>query len=495
MLPHKTPLTFFLLLLPVSTICNKGFHDDAYCNLDVDTVTPSNYDAPKDLELELVQVVTRHGARSPANRLPVGEEAVAWNCTLPSYSVVVPEGTKTVLSYLDNEYLLDPTDTLLGGSMWRGTCGIGQLTDLGASQNLLLGKKLRAVYHDKMRLIPGHYDPLKVFLRSTEVARARQSAESIGLGLFPRGPAPMRIHMKPTELDPMHAYWGCARLDQRQEELKSDPRWLTLHETTEAQKLRMDLDQMFNTSEVAWWWAHFHSLNAFDHYFDIVQCRRCHNLPLPCNGSHCMSDDMAASVSHYGHWEYSFIFSDRELATLAIGRLVWELHTYMEQAVTDSSDIVFRLHAGHDDTIAPLLGALQVPLTRWPSFASNIILELWRHPKNGNRYVRFLFNGEPLNPPFCGNQVWCPYDSWAALAKSMHPSKLKVACQIAPKPENFANSASGYRYQILDGSLPFLLVGAPIVVFFLWTTMGYPENAVQFTYKPGFPGEKAELSD
>ena len=103
----------------------------------------------------MVQVIARHGQRSP-------------------------------------RYIL-PNDDL---SVWPKGIGPGELTPAGAKQMETVGHDLRTKYVDELKLFHSTYQRQDVYVRSSDVDRCLMSAHSLLHGLFPTGPTPP-IHTVP----------------------------------------------------------------------------------------------------------------------------------------------------------------------------------------------------------------------------------------------------------------------------------------------------------
>lgn len=119
--------------------------------------------APVDrnlLELKMVQVVFRHGARSPLKPLPL-EEQVEWNPKLLEippqtrfeYTVTNLAGGPKPHSHYDTEY----HRTVLRGGMFAG-----QLTKVGMQQMFALGERLRKNYVEDIPFLSPIYNPQEV---------------------------------------------------------------------------------------------------------------------------------------------------------------------------------------------------------------------------------------------------------------------------------------------------------------------------------------------
>ncbi len=132
-----------------------------------------------------VQLLTRHGDRTPVHALPSFLENVEWNC---SDSVVEDveeqDGLRLRKRYFPGRQAL------------KGNCMLGQLTARGEEQLRSLGKNFRSLYIDKLRLLSrDRVEPAEVFLRSTDVVRTVRSAYHFLAGLYPGANETVDLHL------------------------------------------------------------------------------------------------------------------------------------------------------------------------------------------------------------------------------------------------------------------------------------------------------------
>jgi len=204
--------------------------------------------------------------------------------------------------------------------MWRGDCADGQLTARGARQHADLGSSLRARWIDDFALIPAMPDAASLSLRSTDIPRTRESAENLLASLLPQGIAgggPIPLERRPFTVETMLGNPArCPRFPERWGELTTSPTWREREKQRE--QLRAGLDSILDTAHAAGWGTN----PSMDHYFDALHCRTCHAKPLPCAsaspGSGCVTKAMAEATFVEGDWEYATLFSDPELARLAV---------------------------------------------------------------------------------------------------------------------------------------------------------------------------------
>lgn len=81
----------------------------------------------------------------------------------------------------------------------------------------------------------------------------------------------------------------------------------------------------------------------------------------------------------------------------------------------------------------PLLTALQVDEGVWPPYASMLLLELYVDT-SGGFFVRILYNGKVLKPPFCKTEGFCRYVELAQYLMTVcPPNDYTSLCAIPSK--------------------------------------------------------------
>lgn len=144
---------------------------------------------------------------------------------------------------------------------------------------------------------------------------------------------------------------------------------------------------------------------SYDHYFDNLSSRLCHQKTLPCNTrsetERCIERKDADKVFRLGEYEYAFTYRSAGKQTLEASSAsfgVWtaELASHLRTA-SDSSkplDTVYRHYVAHDGSLARLLSILQLDMMVWPGMGSEVVFELYS--KGPGHYVRILWSGLPL---------------------------------------------------------------------------------------------------
>ncbi len=134
----------------------------------------------------------------------------------------------------------------------------------------------------------------------------------------------------------------------------------------------------------------FHA--SFDHYYDNLSARECHDKPLPCklvdgkNSTTCVTQELADATYRWGHWEYSHIYRDASsslpASAASLGVWVGELTTHLREVMAGKSEDIYYHNVAHDGSVSRLLSILQLDKMVWPGMGSEVVFELY-HKKQG----------------------------------------------------------------------------------------------------------------
>jgi acid phosphatase len=151
-------------------------------------------------DLVMVQIVTRHGARTP---LHVARGAAhAWRCNLTELRGFAGGGRAAHVH------------VAFGASVFLGDCHFGQLTARGAAALRRLGARARAVYVGRLKFLPTRFRAGAVRVRSTLTHRTLHSALTFAGGSTRgarRARSASRTARRTTGASPRCCARGCAR--------------------------------------------------------------------------------------------------------------------------------------------------------------------------------------------------------------------------------------------------------------------------------------------
>ena len=330
-------------------------------------VYPTNIDLPEGSTLEQLIVICRHGQRTPM---------------IERFSSLFPK----LWPFCSSNYIIKKDNQLM-----PGICYYGQLTDLGKIQMESLGRYIREY-------------PLafqKVFVRSTNIPRALETAQNVmnGLGIQ------SKINVEYTDAeDSIYPPNHCQTLNKIVKEFTAS----FLKEN------KNDLQRLSTTFD-------YEGLSTHP-LFDTLASWYAHQLNLPSN----IKPKDFAEFTHYAAIEHWGPYVTEQGARLGIGRLLGDLTGYLQ------SNKDFILLSGHDSTLAPVLSAYGVfGLNNifWPPFGSAIFIE--RIKWQNNQYARMRFNHQILSLPKCQSKEqngWCPLDVFKQITKDMTPIDFNKEC-------------------------------------------------------------------
>ncbi|KAG7463372.1 hypothetical protein MATL_G00175850 [Megalops atlanticus] len=372
-------------------------------------------------ELRLVQVLFRHGARTPLKSIPDVLE-VQWNPNLlkvpahtqVDYIVTDLNGGPRPPAPVEDSYR---AHTLSGGTF------PGQLTTVGMQQLYDLGERLRKRYiEDVPFLLPG-FSPTEVYVRSTNIVRTIESAKCLVAGLFHQsqeGTVP--IFTTEAENEILYPnYHGCRLL-----KLLSGTRWA---ESSMLPDIAADLNKIQRELGIA-----SHKRVDFILIRDDMVARETHGLPCPPMLSSWRSTVERRAVEMICH---IYDPSKRQNLQLCVGPLLHILLRNMEDKVQGVASIQKRklyLYSVHDTTLMPCLMALGIFDMKWPPYAADITLELHQHRVTKEAFVKVSYLGQDQLIPGCSG-IYCPLKEFkeAVSPYSLTSELYRSLCNKSPE--------------------------------------------------------------
>lgn len=383
---------------------------DTYSTPAGDTCPASPY------ELKLVQVLFRHGARTPLKSIPDVMEA-QWvpNLLDPpphthiNYVVTDLSGGPRPPAPVEESYR---SNILTGGTF------PGQLTTVGMQQLYELGQRLRKRYIQDTAFLSASFSPSEVYVRSTNIVRTIESAKCLVAGLFQQtqnDTVPILTTDSQSEILYPN-YHGCRLL-----KLLGGHRWA---ESSTLPDIAADLKILQSALGVG-----FHQRLDFILIRDDMVARETHGLPCPP-----VLDTWRNTVEQRAVDMICHIYepSKRENLQLCVGPLLHTMIGNMEEKLLDSDKEPGRkmfLYSAHDTTLMPCLMALGVFDMRWPPYAADITLELHQHQQTKEAFVKVSYIGQDQLIPGCSG-VYCPLQEFrqALSAYSLNSELYQSLC-------------------------------------------------------------------
>uniref|UniRef100_A0A3P8W040 Acid phosphatase 6, lysophosphatidic n=1 Tax=Cynoglossus semilaevis TaxID=244447 RepID=A0A3P8W040_CYNSE len=365
-------------------------------------------------ELKLVQVLFRHGARTPLKSIPNVME-VQWVPTL------LEPPAHTHINYVVTDLRGGPRPSSPAEESYRknvltGGTFPGQLTTLGMQQLYELGQRLRTKYIEEIPFLNSDFNPAEVYVRSTNIVRTIESAKCLVAGLFQQKQQGV-LHIETSEADSEILYpnfYGCNLL-----KILGGHRWA---ESVTLPDIAADLQSLHKELGIP---AHQHV--DFILIRDDMVAREAHGLPYPSVLNTWKNIVEKRAVDMICH---VYKPSNRLSLQLCVGAVLHTMLTNMEEKVQGTLSEPNRklfLYSAHDTTLIPCLMALGIFDMRWPPYAADITLELHQHRQTKEAFVKVSYSGQDQQIPGCSG-VYCPLQEFkkAISAYSLSLGKRKL---------------------------------------------------------------------
>ncbi|XP_055459789.1 lysophosphatidic acid phosphatase type 6 [Psammomys obesus] len=376
------------------------------------------------LELKMVQVVFRHGARSPLKPLPL-EEQVEWNPKLLEippqtrfdYTVTDLAGGPKPHSHYDSEY---HKTTLKGGVF------AGQLTKVGMQQMFALGERLRKNYVEDIPFLSPIFNPREVFVRSTNMFRNLESTRCLLAGLFQHQKGSVIIQTDEASSEVLYPnYQSCWGLREKTRGRKK------------AAILQPGISEDLEKVKAG---AGIHGGDEVDFFIllDNVAAEQVHSL-ISCPALKRFAqliEQRAVDTALYMLQQ-----EDREGIQMAVGPFLHILEGNLLKAVDPTTPASktrkLYLYATHDVTLMPVLMALGIFDHKWPPFAVDLTMELYQHQESKEWFVQLYYQGKEQVPRGCPDKL-CPLDKFLNTMSvySVSPEKHRMLCSQARAMEH-----------------------------------------------------------
>ncbi|KDO20693.1 hypothetical protein SPRG_13905 [Saprolegnia parasitica CBS 223.65] len=393
-----------------------------YCGKDMafSKVQPVTDPRMASLTLQHVQLLVRHGARTPYSWQKCWNGYnEAWNCQLRDRMAPVLHTADDVPSNMTFDKIY--TD---GQNVFKGTCLLGQLLDEGYTQQQQNGANFRAAYVGRgHRALFQVDEPLDlatskdVYFESTDVHRTVGSGYIIVQHMFPNSS---------SDAVPFHT--GDIGVSALVPSADLCPAMNVLGGQWQASSEFHNWVTNASNGALEAQLATYAPGYRNDILFDCLMTQRCTNRTLPNNMTldffHAIVNKLETSAL------LPYYFRDNIYARTASARLVAQLRSRFEAAMAGVGPR-FYLSIVHDATLNPLLAALGGPayLTEWVPYASHVALEVYYENATTDYYFRLLYQGKPLPVPGCATELCRSSDFFAMTSFATNTS----ICAVAPR--------------------------------------------------------------
>ena len=334
--------------------------------------------------LKQVIVVHRHGDRTPITEnigtvIRGEDDREFWASKLPSSTCMEEMCRRFGFDYASDK-IYDNARTSSFRDQLRG-----KLTQRGVEDLTTLGGIFRQRYITELGFLDSklHQNNSKdIFIRTTPLSRCLRSAFSILSGLYPPSESDdaCTIEVVVGDGNPDLAWdretmWPLNRMCKYQKEYKVAADKIIPGELlTRKEQLEKVLRPMLGVKA--------EERMSLTGVMEVLHCRYTHGYPLPenCDAS------LVGELKQY-QWDLRRQrFNDKEALKLFTGRFLNEVLSHMTQKAEGDDETLpkWLQFSGHDSTMIPLLVALNIEESSWPSYGANVVIELWRQPSSSH---------------------------------------------------------------------------------------------------------------
>lgn len=374
-----------------------------------------------NLELVLVQMAFRHGARTPIFRPPCKElEPVSWPADLMMGAL-----PHTAVDYELKHVSGGPCpfsenkDKLLK-KLLKGGSPVGQLTKVGQQQMYELGKKRGKLYVNDLKFLQGTYNPQEIYIRTSNFQRTIDSARCVVAGMFGKeqlkGLTMYTEHEVKEFLYPNITYCETLKNWWKTVSFKGVDFVDGYHDRQRkiGEAVNMNYD---------------HKSGVAIHFRDIVAAMIAHNMEVPKNILETLNviEEQALQIFltlHCGHHS----FKRKEVLSLAIGMFLEHIMDNCIKKIDGQHNYKMMMYSVHDTTMAPILLILGLFDDKWPDFAADLTFELYRD-KDHHYYVKVLYKGEEKVLPGCSGPL-CPLNKFKNVVSEYFIDNWERECKV-----------------------------------------------------------------
>lgn len=340
-------------------------------------------------KLELVQVLSRHGARTPL---------IVWD------------------SDPHQDFWLDH--------------GLGQLTNEGKDQQYHLGQLLRRKFS---KFLDHEYHQSEVLVNSTNKDRTLMSGLSNLAGLYP--PVANQIWNKNLHWQPIPIHTKPKQIDYVLDTDSTCPKWTKLYVEAQQSPGMMAIDQenaalyKLATDKTGYNVTGIFTLNDV---YDTLSIEVGHNMSIP----DWVTPQIYEQMDNLTNVVFKWKFHNTEMLRLKGGPILKQMLNYINETISGHNpDAQLYMYFAHDFLLAAMLMELDVFDGVAPPFASSILLELYSVPNEGYA-VQWSYRNSTdahsdykiLKMPNC--ESMCPLNTFIGLISKYIPDDIVKECEV-----------------------------------------------------------------
>ncbi|KHN69277.1 histidine acid phosphatase [Ordospora colligata] len=294
-----------------------------------------------DYNLEKLLVVFRHGARAPLKNI-----SAPWK----DHSCVACETEQGAISNCKTKKCSED----------------GELTERGFLQMTDLGRFIKKTY--KRFLVDKEIELEHIKARATKIPRTQSSLAGVIKGLT--GSKQVSNVYIPDSDDSLMNKFGCVTPDEK----------------TEAKKLFQKTSILLDNEKYVY---HPKPQYRADNYYASL----CSGVELDCKELNCNINSVVDHMDAANKvWERMAVSGSKDKASRQA--VFKDFAKDLLSDIDEKKYIV--LYSAHDSSLGSIMSGLDTGISKWPSYASALFIELWCNM--GEQYIRMVLNNKVIKP-------------------------------------------------------------------------------------------------
>eukprot|EP00111_Clytia_hemisphaerica_P023921 TCONS_00070477-protein len=373
--------------------------------------------------LEHVQLVFRHGARTPVCTYDLpGVEPAVWE----------PEKFLGDLPHTNVEYTLKLVSTgeeisleSIDPSSWskrrlKGGMQTGKLTKNGQQMAFDVGQHLQKEYIQERKFISSIYNPNEIRVRTSSFQRTVGTVKSMLAGLYGKDQIREPIEMWTVRSQEEYLYpnfYQCPNLNRHFKVAKKD----FINFRPDIREITIDINKKLGLVEKE------QMIDVF-HLLDLMHTREAHGFKaLPDN----LTQEDRKKIERAASKLFSFIIqgdNDRNILRLSVGALIEDLCQNIEEKVKNPKKVhKMEFVSAHDTTLQGLLMVTNQWKDEWPYYVSLFKIELYKDEAS-EHYVRLEFNGQTIFLDQSQHEEMVPIRTFLEKMEKFRVKDYKLEC-------------------------------------------------------------------
>ena len=281
--------------------------------------------------------------------------------------------------------------------------GLGNLTPVGMSQEVITGKYLGDEYIEKYKLLPNLYKTSQVKITADTSDRVIQSVLCVFMGMYPASSGPKlakdqyaipnglqvpAIHTKASNknlyLDPNAVFPEIWKSIESETSYKCDT---YINKNNELKDSFVKYTKIFGQKIT--------SISDLVPLGDNMNVRTIYNRSLPKG----ITNKDAVKLAYLSKWTEMVQYNNKRIGDFMTGALLKQIADNMNNASNGKSNLKYALYGDHDSSLLAMLSALGMPQTNvknYPTYAGFIDLQLFKVNNSYNVVVNYVANNNQI---------------------------------------------------------------------------------------------------